>query len=699
MNATRQRAISLIAVGLAATLVGVRTLDGGWLSDDVMLGFFLRHDVDAVAIDWPRVFADFVRPWLGIELPLYRPMVSVSLASDLELGGGAPWAFHLTNLLLHVTASMLVALLADALMLRRRALASALAGGWFAVHPIAIEPIAWIAARNSSLELVLHLATTLAFARYLRDGRRLARAAVPACAVLALATKESAIVLPASLFAVDWLVRPHFPLSLRLRPHLKLLPLWFGYVLLRFGLGLGLGAGDANTATPARFELAQVGAKLRALVAPELPSLSPLWSLPAAALAALVLAVLLRRRTRALVVLSGWVAVHLAPTLSMPLHAGLSGGRLLYGAVVPLALAVGCAAAVRAKYLAPCAILVFASWILGGQRIVDRYRAAWLEMEQLRAALDEHGRDVEVGRPLVLTAATPIREGLPPFNHNGWFALAQRPLAERPFPIVSAGFVSTPAPGALDLYHDGSALRALLDHGCSIATWDSANARLLLRRRSGASRTSVALTRDPARSSRWRFAAPVAAEDYALVTLIAPTSAESGTLRWLSAAGELPGELAGLDFAVPASGAVELDLTRALGPPSLATFGIQLEGIEVRFDSDGEARDVEAHPSLGEIALPLPYDGAVLELDAASAMLLTTSATATAPQRTIVVTPMGAVSLRNDDPDAERALGRALRTLSAASSDTSVLFWRETVRPLGEGGNARSRVDWFTLAR
>jgi hypothetical protein len=699
VNATRQRAFSLIAVGLAATLVGVRTLAGGWLSDDVMLGFFLRHDVDAVVVDWSRVLADFVRPWLGIELPLYRPMVSVSLASDLELGGGAPWPFHLTNVLLHVTAALLVALLADALVLRRRALAIAFAGGWFASHPLAIEPIAWIAARNSSLETVLHLATTLAFARYLRDGHRLARAAVPACAVMALATKESAIVLPISLFAVDWLVRPHLPLSLRVRPHLKLLPLWLGYVLLRVGLGLGLGARDADATTSVRFEFAHVGAKLRALVAPELPGMSPLWSLPAAALTVLMLAVLLHRRPRSLAVFSAWLAVHLAPTLSMPLHAGLSGGRLLYGAVVPLALAVGCAVALRAKHLAPFAILAFVSWGPGGQRIVDRYRAAWLELEQLRTALDEHGGSAAVGRPLVLTAATPIREGLPPFNHNGWFALAQRPLAPRPFPLVSAGFVSTPTPGALDLYHDGAALRALLDHGCSIATWDSANARLLLRSRDGAPRATVALARDQVQSSRWRFAAPVAAEDYARVTLTAPTSARSGTLRWLSAAGDLPGELAGLDFAVPASGAVELDLTRALGPPSLATFGIQLDGIELRFDSDGEATDVVAHASLREIALPGSYDGAVLDLDAARAMLLTEIATADAQRRTIVVTAMGAVSLRNDDPNAERALGRALRTLRAASSDTSVLYWRETTQPLGHGGNARSRVDWFTLAR
>jgi len=90
---------------------------------------------------------------------LFRPLVNVSLALD-----GAVWAdrttpfpFHLTNLLLHLVAGVLLYAL-----LRRTVPAPGVAevAAWiWLVHPASAEPVAWIVARGDLLATVFGLAT------------------------------------------------------------------------------------------------------------------------------------------------------------------------------------------------------------------------------------------------------------------------------------------------------------------------------------------------------------------------------------------------------------------------------------------------------------------------------------------------------------------------------------------------------------
>ena len=130
---------------VVALLVYAPTLTGGFLSDDFLLDCLLDRSTDEVRVSWGAVLADFARPWLGIEgSVLYRPVMSVSYAIDLLLGGGSPVPFHVTNVLAHVIATASCAWLCARFSPARPRLAAVVGGLLFALHPAAVEATAWV---------------------------------------------------------------------------------------------------------------------------------------------------------------------------------------------------------------------------------------------------------------------------------------------------------------------------------------------------------------------------------------------------------------------------------------------------------------------------------------------------------------------------------------------------------------------------
>lgn len=130
----------------------------------------------------------------------YRPLLTVSFAVDAMWGGPDPFAYHLTNVALHLIACCLLYLfLCDLQPHRGRALLVTLL---FTVHPVLTQAVAWINGRNDPLVAVYLLAAFLAFRRATAGGGRwapfVAHGVLWAAAIF---TKETAIVLPALCLA------------------------------------------------------------------------------------------------------------------------------------------------------------------------------------------------------------------------------------------------------------------------------------------------------------------------------------------------------------------------------------------------------------------------------------------------------------------------------------------------------------------
>jgi tetratricopeptide (TPR) repeat protein len=137
----------------------------------------------------------------------WHPLTWLTLQLDSTLwnptgGGAGATGFHLTNVLLHAANA---ALLFVALrMLTGAFWRSATAALLFAVHPLRVESVAWIAERKDVLSVFFGLLALAAYVRYARRPSLPGYLAVVAAFALSLMCKPMLVTLPCLLLVLDW---------------------------------------------------------------------------------------------------------------------------------------------------------------------------------------------------------------------------------------------------------------------------------------------------------------------------------------------------------------------------------------------------------------------------------------------------------------------------------------------------------------
>jgi len=147
----------------------------------------------------------------------FMPLTWFSLALDYRIGGLDPWFFHLHNLFLHLLNTTLVYFLGMKLFplafkndnTRGEAdwveAASLLSATFFGVHPLHVEPVAWVTCRKDLLCCVFYFASLLVYLDYgCSAARKFWKLAI--CFVffaLAILSKPMAVTLPLVLILLD----------------------------------------------------------------------------------------------------------------------------------------------------------------------------------------------------------------------------------------------------------------------------------------------------------------------------------------------------------------------------------------------------------------------------------------------------------------------------------------------------------------
>ena len=184
--------VAIVAIVLVAAAVYANSVFNQFVLDDrwVILDNPLVHSVSGFWRAW-------VEPYWPPQHPAgqYRPLALVSFTADWLLSGGDPRWFHAMNVVWHAAASLIVWVLLRRLLSPAGALA---AGLLFAVHPVHVEAVANIVGRAEAMATAFGVAAVLAHAR--RSW------AAPLLFALALASKESAIVVIALAGAWDLVV-------------------------------------------------------------------------------------------------------------------------------------------------------------------------------------------------------------------------------------------------------------------------------------------------------------------------------------------------------------------------------------------------------------------------------------------------------------------------------------------------------------
>jgi tetratricopeptide (TPR) repeat protein len=139
--------------------------------------------------------------WLApTSSPAYSPLVFTTFWLEFHLWGTAPFGYHLTNVALHTLNSLLVWLL-----LRRLNVPGAfLAGAIFALHPVHVESVAWIAERKDVLSCSFYLFALWVWLRFMARPTWSRYLSAVALFLGAMLSKTIAVTFPLILLLLGW---------------------------------------------------------------------------------------------------------------------------------------------------------------------------------------------------------------------------------------------------------------------------------------------------------------------------------------------------------------------------------------------------------------------------------------------------------------------------------------------------------------
>ena len=151
---------------LVSALLALVTL---WVYWPALHCDFLNYDDDGYVTANPHVLhgltpADVAWAFQTGVTGNWHPLTWLSLMLDAQWSGHGATAFHLTNLLLHAANAILLFLVLK--QMTGAQWRSALVAVLFALHPLHVESVAWIAERKDVLSAFFFMLTLLAYVRF-----------------------------------------------------------------------------------------------------------------------------------------------------------------------------------------------------------------------------------------------------------------------------------------------------------------------------------------------------------------------------------------------------------------------------------------------------------------------------------------------------------------------------------------------------
>jgi protein O-mannosyl-transferase len=142
------------------------------------------------------------RALVDIQTRNWHPLTLISHMIDCQIFDLKAGGHHFTNVLLHTIAALLLFIWLK--NLAQRFWSSAFVAALFAIHPLRVESVAWIAERKDVLSAVFFFLTLIAYSRYARSptiGRYLLMSTLFACGLL---SKPMLVTTPVILLLLDY---------------------------------------------------------------------------------------------------------------------------------------------------------------------------------------------------------------------------------------------------------------------------------------------------------------------------------------------------------------------------------------------------------------------------------------------------------------------------------------------------------------
>lgn len=172
------------------------------------------RNYDFVSFDDPQYVTDNPYVQMGLtaesiswamdlmQEPYFHPLTWLSLMLDAELYGMEPGMFHSLNLLFHIAGSLLLFFLFRTMT--GEVWKSAAVALLFALHPLNVESVAWIAERKNVLSTFFWILTLFIYQNYARYPNIYKYILILAVFVLGLLSKPMLITLPFVMLLLDY---------------------------------------------------------------------------------------------------------------------------------------------------------------------------------------------------------------------------------------------------------------------------------------------------------------------------------------------------------------------------------------------------------------------------------------------------------------------------------------------------------------
>src|SRR5438270_1887924 len=153
----------------------------------------------------------------------WHPLTMLSHMLDCQMYGATPAGHHFTNVLLHTVATILLFLVLWSITaaLWRSAFVAAV----FAIHPLHVESVAWIAERKDVLSAVFFMLTLGAYVHFVRQPGIIRYLILSGCFALGLMAKPMLVTIPFVLLLLDYWPLNRFGRTTAARLFLEKLPL------------------------------------------------------------------------------------------------------------------------------------------------------------------------------------------------------------------------------------------------------------------------------------------------------------------------------------------------------------------------------------------------------------------------------------------------------------------------------------------
>ena len=189
---------------LVGVLLAVITLAAFWRVLDCG---FINFDDGSYVTENRHVQAGFTRESVRWALTAryqatWQPLVWLSYMLDHQLYGLKPYGYHLTNLLLHIANTLLL------FLIFRRMTGSLWRSGFvaalFAIHPLHVESVAWVAERKDVLSGLFWMLAMWAYVGYADRGGVGRYVLVMLALALGLMAKPVLVTLPLAFLLLDY---------------------------------------------------------------------------------------------------------------------------------------------------------------------------------------------------------------------------------------------------------------------------------------------------------------------------------------------------------------------------------------------------------------------------------------------------------------------------------------------------------------